>query len=621
MIKITTHVYEKKVPSVEDLWKGRVFDTIIKEGAAMKVVNEELRGLIPFEAPTDTYNLPHVTIKPYMGTPVKIVVVGHMLEYGNVTHEEFGYPLYKEALEELRTIESQGHFKIAYVEKQLIGRKYKEAQEVAATVTNALFQNNASVIVLVALSFVDASYLRSLVVNLPQWARIVLWAREQPNQAFITGQGINAQALASMPQARPFLLINGDLEGWNLQLLKSYIKAAQAHFYKQKTVVVRFGGPIAGMMTDISSAETFGRHGWIFLYRDHGLVREVAQFIVQEWHKKHRGKEFHKVANILDDAIVEFKKRSWKTEANIEEGLTRSLALTLVLSAASKVDEADAIAYQCAFGTMGWCSGCMACGLLGQVLPFACEAEERTCEGTVEEFLLGGVPGQLADIRYYRMIDPEKLLGLSWWINCGSMRLSLCDTHKEVIWRPQNTMQGDVGNMGFCTRFQAMHKDPEKRELTITRPLEIAPDKVAWLVQTAELVNKKLLEQRLNQLGSDVDVDKVWKELKEIHPPDNWGFMTALMCHLDEPYILTPDPSRELEKFIKQQWGGGYNPALTASTLIGNHAAIIDKNILPELQYELSMGQTPTPLAITAATQKTIEWFPALRKYVPAFRA
>jgi hypothetical protein len=573
------------VKSVADAWKAQVLEMVATEGTK----------LIPFEPPGGRYRTAHIEVEPGSGVGARIMVIGHHVDRPGEELDKGEAP-YKVAITQLEQAADGLH--VMWVRERLVGGTFTDAQEAAKEVTTEALRHDCACVVVVSTAWNEPGYLKPLLALLPDWVRIVLWARQNLEVASLVGLGINAQLLTEAGRT-PFLELYGNLEGQNLSRLCSFARAAGANYMKRKTLLMKYGSAIARMGTQSSAAGTFARHGWVMEYRDHGLVREAAKQMVEAWRARRGGA----LGRTLSDAVTAFTTRAWKVRAHSDESVARSMALTMVLSAAGRIDEADVIGYQCQEGTIGWCAGCAAVALLGQRLPVVCEADDKTMEGSAELFLLSGRPGQLADIRHAEVVDEEQGLALMWWCNCGTMRLSLTDPPEGVEWRPQHCSQGDVEEHGLCARFLAGHADPALNVVTIVRPLELSDGEHVWLAWQGEMVDRERLRRRLRELGSTAArrVDDIWRDWAEIHPPDNWAHLVCLLRFLDEPEVLGAPPGPEVRRYLAHQMGGGSLVGGLPGLVVGNHGALTEGDLIGELALELSMTGIPMVLLAVGA--------------------
>ncbi len=572
------------VTSVADAWKRDVLNLVSSEGPE----------LLPLAPPAGRYRTAHLDITPGHGVGARVMVVGHHVDRPGEELNK-GIEPYKEALAQLSRAGTG--VEAVWAREQLVGGTYRDAQEAARDVAIEALRRDCACLVIVSAAWNEPGYLKPLMAMLPEWVRIVLWARRNVQVASLVGLGINAQLLTEAGRT-PFLELYGDMEGGNLGLLRRFATAANANYLKRKTVLMRYGGAVARMGTQVSVSGTYSHHRWVMEYRDHGLVREAAQALVVAWGQSPGSQP----GKALAEAIEAFEQQGWEIRAHSPESVARSLALALVLSAAARADEADVIGYQCQEGTIGWCAGCTAVALLGQRLPVVCEADDKTMEGAAELFLLGGRPGQLADIRHIETIDPEQGLALVWWCNCGTMRLSLTDPPDGVVWKPQHASQGDVEEHGLCARFMAGHADPAENALTIVRPLELPYGEHLWIAWQGTMVNRESLRSQLKDLGSLAAerVDTVWRDWSEIHPPDNWAHLVCLTRFLDEPELLGAPTGREARRFLDHQTGGGPLVGGLPGLVIGNHGALAEGDLTRELGIELAMSGIPVALMAAA---------------------
>ncbi len=581
-----------------DMWQEEDF----RQRVLAIIVKEDPAVLVPFDRPSKPYRLPHAEIVPDEGVPRRVIVVGHYCDRGGDRVKIEGQPQWEAAKAQLTRLSEAGHFEIAAFIEPVLGEGPDPTYQAAQDITRLAMEKQCGAVMIVSNGWIEAQMIRPLVKLLPGWVRLIGWARDNYRSASLVGMGLDAQTVVASPSAVPYPSIYGELAGPKLRYLKAFLTAANAAYAKRRTWWMSYGWAIGRMGTEPSQSGTFNRHGWVLEHWAVDAVRRMAETI----HTAYRdgGGEGHvREATVrLGQAIAAFRARPWSIDPDLDENISRSLAVALVLAAAARAQRADAISVQCQEGMMEWCSCCTALALLGQRLPIVCEAENRTGEAMITQHYLAGRPGQLADCRHAELIDDELMLSLIWWTNCGTMRVSLMDDPDKLRWRARIGPQGNR-EYGLVARFEAGHTNQILREVTITRPLDIGNGHEIWLAYTGELVGRDTLRSRLEAMGSKAAgrVDEIWKPWQEIHPPDNHPYAVTLVQHLIQPVFLASGAGGEFiaaQAFCGTQWGTGFDASNTASIFLGNHASIVERDVVLELALTLSMTEPGTPLVL-----------------------
>jgi hypothetical protein len=605
-----------------DMWQEEDF----RQRVLTIVATEDPAALLPFDRPSKPYQLPHTEIVPDQGVPRRMIVVGHYCDRGGDRVRFEGQPLWKAAKQQLTRLGEEGHFEVAAFIEPVLGEGPDPTYQAAQDITRLAMERQCGAVMLVSNGWIEAQMIRPLLKLLPGWVRLIGWARDNYKNASLVGMGLDAQTVVASPSTVPYPSIYGELSGPKLRYLKAFLTAANAAYAKKRTWWMSYGWAIGRMGTEPSQSGTFNRHGWVLEHWAVDAVRRTAEMIHTAYRDGSRDGLVGEAAARLGQTIAAFRARPWAVDSDLDENISRSLAVALVLAAAARAQRADAISVQCQEGMMEWCSCCTALAFLGQRLPIVCEAENRTGEAMITQHYLAGRPGQLADCRHVELIDDELMLSLIWWTNCGTMRVSLMDEPDKLRWRARIGPQGNR-EYGLVARFEAGHTNPALREVTITRPLDIGNGHEVWLAYTGELVSRDTLQSSLEALGSKAAarLEEIWKPWPEIHPPDNHPYAVTLVQHLIQPVFLASGSGEEFmaaQAFAGTQWGTGFDASNTAGIFLGNHASIVERDIVLELALTLSMTEPGTPLVLVGvAPGGETSRLPKVARQLPAAAA
>lgn len=606
----------------EEDFRRRVWAIIARENP---VEDGAAGGLLPFRRPVTTYQLPHVEVIPDQGVPRRVIVVGHYCDRGGDRVSIEGRPHWEAAQAYLAERAAEGHFEVVAFIEPVLGEGPDPTYQAAQDITRLAMEKGCGAVMLVSNGWTEAQMIRPLVKLLPEWIRLIGWARDNYRTASLVGMGIDAQTIVATPSAWPFPTLYGELSGERLRYLKAFLTAANAAYAKRRTWWISYGWSCCRMGTEPSQAGTFSRHGWTLEHWAADSLRRTAELLYSAHQDGTNTGDLGQAAGRLGEAIAAFKARPWEVQPGLDENIGRSFALALVLAAAARAQRADAVSVQCQEGMMEWCSACTALAFLGQRLPIICEAENRTGEAVITHHYLAGRPGELTDCRHAELIDDELMLSLIWWTNCGTMRISLVDDPAQVRWCPRIGPQGNR-EYGLLARFEAGHGDSALNEVTITRPLDIGNGHEVWLTYTGELVSRERLRQRLQELGSKAAerIDSLWKPWAEIHPSDNHPYAVTLVQHLTEPVVVNPGSEGEFiaaQAFCGARWGLGFDEATALSIFVGNHASLVERDVTLELALTLGMTAPATPLVLVGvAPGGTTAQGPKVKRYLPAHR-